>query len=315
MNTCAWIAMHSCGRSGAIGWMRMNSGASRFAQSSRLCARARTRSIPAAVSPCVAGYITSHVNGARLPGSSLTSPCRCVVPVRGSPMMNTGSATALPLDLGMRTALCLEQQQILEQAHDELAHGDAAERRELGLVAIRLQQPLERLVDRPRAEVAHAGAPARGLEQAIDLERGRIGADASQSSAACVQGTRRRRSRSSRKSSSVGLRGFASIRGADCPPRSLGAAMTLSEIQAFIRDVPDFPKPGIVFKDITPLLADANGFRAAIDAARGPCRRHSLPTASSRSSLAASSSALRSRSAPVCRCSSCASAVSCRASR
>ena len=42
--------------------------------------------------------------------------------------------------------------------------------------------------------------------------------------------------------------------------------MTLSEIQAFIRDVPDFPKPGIVFKDITPLLADANGFRAAIDA-------------------------------------------------
>jgi adenine phosphoribosyltransferase len=42
--------------------------------------------------------------------------------------------------------------------------------------------------------------------------------------------------------------------------------MTLSEIQALIRDVPDFPKPGILFKDITPLLADANGFRAAIDA-------------------------------------------------
>jgi adenine phosphoribosyltransferase len=42
--------------------------------------------------------------------------------------------------------------------------------------------------------------------------------------------------------------------------------MTLSEIQAFIRDVPDFPKPGIIFKDITPLLADVAGFRAAIDA-------------------------------------------------
>ena len=41
--------------------------------------------------------------------------------------------------------------------------------------------------------------------------------------------------------------------------------MTLAEIQAFIRDVPDFPKPGIVFKDITPLLANARGFRAAID--------------------------------------------------
>ncbi len=33
-----------------------------------------------------------------------------------------------------------------------------------------------------------------------------------------------------------------------------------------IRDVPDFPKPGIVFKDITPLLQDAEGFQAAIRA-------------------------------------------------
>jgi len=31
-----------------------------------------------------------------------------------------------------------------------------------------------------------------------------------------------------------------------------------------IRDVPDFPKPGIVFKDITPLLADGDAFSAAI---------------------------------------------------
>ena len=29
-----------------------------------------------------------------------------------------------------------------------------------------------------------------------------------------------------------------------------------------IRDVPDYPKPGIVFKDITPLLADPEAFRA-----------------------------------------------------
>ena len=42
--------------------------------------------------------------------------------------------------------------------------------------------------------------------------------------------------------------------------------MTLDEIRSLIRDVPDFPKPGIVFKDITPLLGDADGFRAAIDA-------------------------------------------------
>jgi adenine phosphoribosyltransferase len=39
-----------------------------------------------------------------------------------------------------------------------------------------------------------------------------------------------------------------------------------------VRDVPDFPKPGIVFKDITPLLADAEGFAGAIDAMATPWR-------------------------------------------
>jgi adenine phosphoribosyltransferase len=32
-----------------------------------------------------------------------------------------------------------------------------------------------------------------------------------------------------------------------------------------IRDVPDFPKPGIIFKDITPLLASVDGFKAAAE--------------------------------------------------
>jgi adenine phosphoribosyltransferase len=41
--------------------------------------------------------------------------------------------------------------------------------------------------------------------------------------------------------------------------------MTLDEIRARIKDVPDFPKPGIIFKDITPLLADPLAFRATID--------------------------------------------------
>jgi adenine phosphoribosyltransferase len=41
--------------------------------------------------------------------------------------------------------------------------------------------------------------------------------------------------------------------------------MSPSELKALIRDVPDFPKPGIVFKDITPLLADARGFGAVIE--------------------------------------------------
>ncbi len=39
-----------------------------------------------------------------------------------------------------------------------------------------------------------------------------------------------------------------------------------------IRDVPDFPKPGILFKDITPLLSDADAFREAIIAMAAPWR-------------------------------------------
>jgi adenine phosphoribosyltransferase len=39
-----------------------------------------------------------------------------------------------------------------------------------------------------------------------------------------------------------------------------------SRIRAAIRDVPDFPKAGILFKDITPLLADAELFRLTTDA-------------------------------------------------
>jgi adenine phosphoribosyltransferase len=41
--------------------------------------------------------------------------------------------------------------------------------------------------------------------------------------------------------------------------------MTVNDIRALIKDVPDFPKPGIIFKDITPLLASPVGFRATID--------------------------------------------------
>jgi adenine phosphoribosyltransferase len=37
------------------------------------------------------------------------------------------------------------------------------------------------------------------------------------------------------------------------------------DLAKFIRDIPDFPKPGIGFKDITPLLADPMAFRTAID--------------------------------------------------
>jgi adenine phosphoribosyltransferase len=37
------------------------------------------------------------------------------------------------------------------------------------------------------------------------------------------------------------------------------------DLTKYIRDIPDFPKPGILFKDITPLLAEPRAFRHSID--------------------------------------------------
>src|SRR5947209_18113807 len=37
------------------------------------------------------------------------------------------------------------------------------------------------------------------------------------------------------------------------------------DLTQYIRDIPDFPKPGIMFKDITPLLAEPPAFQHAID--------------------------------------------------
>jgi len=37
------------------------------------------------------------------------------------------------------------------------------------------------------------------------------------------------------------------------------------ELKGFIRDIPDFPQPGIIFKDITPLLQDSGATRHVID--------------------------------------------------
>jgi adenine phosphoribosyltransferase len=41
--------------------------------------------------------------------------------------------------------------------------------------------------------------------------------------------------------------------------------VTAEELWKFIRDIPDFPQPGVVFRDITPLLGDADAFRAATE--------------------------------------------------
>lgn len=41
--------------------------------------------------------------------------------------------------------------------------------------------------------------------------------------------------------------------------------MTLEDLKRRIREIPDFPKTGILFRDITPLLSDGKAFRQAID--------------------------------------------------
>jgi len=48
--------------------------------------------------------------------------------------------------------------------------------------------------------------------------------------------------------------------------------MTPDELRAKVREIPDFPKPGILFYDITTLLKDAAAYRAAIDLMLEPYR-------------------------------------------
>jgi adenine phosphoribosyltransferase len=48
--------------------------------------------------------------------------------------------------------------------------------------------------------------------------------------------------------------------------------MTVHQLKTLIRDVPDFPKPGIVFKDITPLLRSASGLDSACTLLAEPFR-------------------------------------------
>lgn len=47
---------------------------------------------------------------------------------------------------------------------------------------------------------------------------------------------------------------------------------TVEKLRAAVRDVPDFPKKGVMFKDITPILNDAVLFRASIDLFLDRCR-------------------------------------------
>jgi adenine phosphoribosyltransferase len=47
-------------------------------------------------------------------------------------------------------------------------------------------------------------------------------------------------------------------------------AERLSRAERLIRSIPDYPEPGVMFRDITPLLADADALRVAIDAMIAP---------------------------------------------
>lgn len=50
--------------------------------------------------------------------------------------------------------------------------------------------------------------------------------------------------------------------------------MSPDELKALVRTIPDFPKPGIQFRDITTLLIDGRGFAAAVDALVELARPH-----------------------------------------
>lgn len=54
---------------------------------------------------------------------------------------------------------------------------------------------------------------------------------------------------------------------------SQGAAPSVEELREKIRTIPDFPKAGILFRDITPLLADGPSFHAAVQAMAAPFDR------------------------------------------
>jgi adenine phosphoribosyltransferase len=47
-------------------------------------------------------------------------------------------------------------------------------------------------------------------------------------------------------------------------------AISIDELRSHVRDIPDFPQPGILFRDITPLLADGDYFHTAVSSMAAP---------------------------------------------
>ena len=91
--------------------------------------------------------------------------------------------------------------------------------------------------------------------------------------------------------------------------------MSAEELRAKIREVPDFPKPGILFYDITTLLKDPAAYKEAIDLMLEPVRAASRSTSSSGWSRAGSSSARRWPTSSTPASSRSASWASCRPRR
>lgn len=54
--------------------------------------------------------------------------------------------------------------------------------------------------------------------------------------------------------------------------RPLRLALMVENLRRLVRDIPDFPKPGILFRDITPLLADPSGLALAVELLANPFR-------------------------------------------
>lgn len=74
-----------------------------------------------------------------------------------------------------------------------------------------------------------------------------------------------------------GLEPSAAGQGVAIQRRYVDGVETRADLVAgFVRDIPDFPAPGVVFKDITPLLNDAKAFAAAVDALVGEFRHRRI---------------------------------------
>lgn len=58
----------------------------------------------------------------------------------------------------------------------------------------------------------------------------------------------------------------------DTLPREFDVEVILTDLKSLVRTIPDYPKPGIMFRDVTTLFADPQGFKAAIAQIAEPFR-------------------------------------------